>query len=261
MIVDKSGYSYLWPREPLRTHRILEINDRRAVLTGVCEASPPFQTLPILYTRYGLLSQFAPPERHMLSFVLVQHAGGRFAAGSLRSHSKRRPASSRLTGDQFIWKTIHYYFRSTGIPLNFGIVVALGFVVGIAVAGQTFYLFTIENLKQFGLLKAVGVRNRTLVWMILAQALIVSVIGFSLGIGMAAVLLKVLSTSIQHFRLLLAVANCGLYCVGNVFHHDLFESAQYPPCVGLGAGHCISWRDAAAMASDRIQITLFHAKV
>ena len=40
--------------------------------------------------------------------------------------------------------------RSTGIPINFGITVALGFIVGAAIAGQTFYLFTLDNLKQFG---------------------------------------------------------------------------------------------------------------
>jgi putative ABC transport system permease protein len=31
------------------------------------------------------------------------------------------------------------------------------------VAGQTFYLFTIENLKQFGALKAMGVTNLRLI--------------------------------------------------------------------------------------------------
>ena len=40
--------------------------------------------------------------------------------------------------------------EKTGIPINFGITVVLGFIVGTAIAGQTFYLFTVENLKQFG---------------------------------------------------------------------------------------------------------------
>jgi putative ABC transport system permease protein len=61
-----------------------------------------------------------------------------------------------LTRDQFFWKTIGYFLGSTGIPLNFGITIFLGFFVGVAIAGQTFYLFTVENLKQFGSLKAMG---------------------------------------------------------------------------------------------------------
>ena len=58
-----------------------------------------------------------------------------------------------------MWKTIDYYLRYTGIPFNFGITALLGFLVGTAIAGQTFYNFTLENLKQFGALKAMGMTN------------------------------------------------------------------------------------------------------
>ena len=54
------------------------------------------------------------------------------------------------------------------------------------VSGQTFYLFTIENLKQFGSLKAMGVTNRRIIGMILLQGLVVGVVGFSIGMGLAA---------------------------------------------------------------------------
>src|SRR5205807_7325337 len=82
--------------------------------------------------------------------------------------------------------TIDYYMKRTGIPINFGITVMLGFVVGAAIAGQTFYLFTIENLHQFGALKAMGVTNLRLVGMSLLQALVVGAVGYGLGVGGAA---------------------------------------------------------------------------
>src|SRR5262245_22052525 len=91
-----------------------------------------------------------------------------------------------LTRDQFFWRTVNYFLSSTGIPVNFGTTIALGFIVGVAVVGQTFYLFTIENLKQFGALKAMGVTNLRLVGMILVQALVVGAVGYGLGIGLAA---------------------------------------------------------------------------
>jgi putative ABC transport system permease protein len=55
------------------------------------------------------------------------------------------------------------------------------------VAGQTFYLFTVENLRQFGALKAIGVTNGRLTGMVLLQAATVGVLGFALGTGLAAV--------------------------------------------------------------------------
>ena len=57
---------------------------------------------------------------------------------------------------------------------------------GNAIAGQTFYLFTIENLRQFGALKAMGAGNLNLLGMIMLQAAVVAFIGYSLGIGLAA---------------------------------------------------------------------------
>lgn len=79
-----------------------------------------------------------------------------------------------------------YYMKYTGIPINFGITAALGFFVGTAIAGQTFYNFTLENLKQFGALKAMGATNLRIVGMILLQAMVVGLLGFGIGVGLAA---------------------------------------------------------------------------
>ena len=83
--------------------------------------------------------------------------------------------------------TMDYYLGHTGIPINFGTTVLLGFLVGCAIAGQTFYLFTVENLKQFGTLKAMGLSNRRLIGMILVQGFVVGGIGYGLGVGLATV--------------------------------------------------------------------------
>ena len=72
------------------------------------------------------------------------------------------------------------------------------------VAGQTFYLFTVENLKQFGALKAIGVTNLVIVSMILMQALIVGAVGYGLGISMTATFFEVTqgNLDLRGFRLL-----------------------------------------------------------
>src|SRR5208337_3182061 len=108
------------------------------------------------------------------------------SAADVRRRIREQTGLMALTQRQFFWKTIGYFLGSTGIPVNFGITIALGFIVGVAVAGQTFYLFTLENLKHFGSLKAMGVNNRRLVAIILLQALSVGGIGFALGIGLTA---------------------------------------------------------------------------
>jgi putative ABC transport system permease protein len=185
VVIDEAGYTYMWPGEPVRLGRLMEMNDRRAVLAGVCKASAPFQTLPVVYTRYSQAVRFAPRERNLMAVVLVKGRPG-VPLPELARRIGARTNLVALTGDEFSERTIDYYLRYTGIPVNFGITVLLGFIVGVAIAGQTFYLFTIENLKQFGALKAMGVGNLRLVGMILLQGLVVGLIGYGLGMGLAA---------------------------------------------------------------------------
>jgi putative ABC transport system permease protein len=185
VIIDKAGYEYMWPGEEYQIGREFELNDRRAVLVGICKASPPFTTLPILYTRYSTASGFVPRQRNLMSFVLAHPQDG-VSAEEVCQRIESETGLMALTQEQFFWKTIWYFMGSTGIPVNFGITITLGFVVGAAITGQTFYLFTIENLKQFGALKAMGVSNLRLIGMILLQAVIVGLVGYGIGIGLTA---------------------------------------------------------------------------
>ena len=209
VMIDAFGWRYLFGAEPFEPGRVLEMNDKRAVIVGLCECFPTFQTFPILYCTYSQAVKFVPQERKTLTFILAKaddrtplSAGDTavppqpkcpFGFADTSRAAEVAKAISHHTGlqartnDQFFWQTIGYYMVRTGIPINFGITVFLGFVVGCAIAGQTFYLFTLENLKQFGSLKAMGVSNPRIVGMVMLQAGVVGAIGFGLGMGGAAV--------------------------------------------------------------------------
>jgi putative ABC transport system permease protein len=185
-MVDKAGYEYLFGiGEPIRLGRTLEMNDTRAVLVGVVEAHAPFETFPFVYARYSQAIRFVPRERKVLTFVLADPVDEE-TPEAVAARIQTTTGLSAKTRSEMIWFQVGYYLRSTGIPINFGITIALGFIVGTAIAGQTFYLFTVENIKQFGALKAMGVTNWGLTGMVLLQATIVGLIGYGLGIGMAA---------------------------------------------------------------------------
>ena len=185
IVLGEAGYRQLWPAEPLRLGRALEINDRRVVVVGVCKTSMPYQTHPVAYTRFSLACRYAPVDRNHLSFVLVKARPGAGVA-ALCSDITARTGLRALGQEEFCRRTMRYYLEKTGIPINFGITVFLGFVVGVAVAGQTFYLFTVENLRQFAALKAMGASNARLVGVLLLQALVVGAVGYGLGMGLTA---------------------------------------------------------------------------
>jgi putative ABC transport system permease protein len=185
VIIDKAGYILLFPGEPLQLGRTLELNDHKVTIVGISDASAPFVSWPVLHARYSLAVNFVGHERTELSYVLVQPASGVEAKQLCRRIEKQTGLRARPSGE-FQWDCIAYYLKNTGIPVNFGITITIALIVGAVVAGQTFYLFTIENLKQFGALKAIGVTDWRLVGMVLLQAAAVGLIGFSFGTGMAA---------------------------------------------------------------------------
>lgn len=187
VIMDELGYRYLWPGQPFTTGKTFEMNDHRAVVVGICKASPTFQTFPVIYTPYSQALNYAPQERRVLSFVLVKGDPG-VPAAEVCERIYSQTGMVALTNEQFGWMTISYYLRRTGIPINFGTTVLLGFIIGAAIAGQTFYLFTIGNLNQYGALKAMGATNLRLVGMVLVQGLYVGTIGFCLGMGFASLI-------------------------------------------------------------------------
>ena len=199
VFLDKAGHESLWPGEPLAVGREIEMNDRRAVVVGICETSAPFQSFPVVVATYSQATQLIARERKQLSFVVGAPVTGVTAAEAC----ERIVADTGLdamTYDQFTWRTIGYYLDNTGIPVNFGITIVLGFIVGAAIAGQTFYLFTLENLRHFGALKAMGVNNRRLVGMVLLQAAVIGAIGYSLGVGMAVAFFEVTSRVLPDLR-------------------------------------------------------------
>jgi putative ABC transport system permease protein len=196
VILDIDGYRQLFPGEPVTVGRVLDMNDRRAVIVGICRVTPPFQTFPVIYTRYSQAMQFMPRERNTLSFILARASRGQDLQ-VLGKRISQQTGLKAMTWDEFFWLNIGYYIDNTGIPVNFGITVMLGFIVGGAIAGQTFYLFTLENLKQFGSLKAMGVTNLRLIGMILFQATIVGVMGYGIGLGASAGFFELMESSGQ----------------------------------------------------------------
>jgi putative ABC transport system permease protein len=184
VVIDKAGYVLLFPGEPLELGRTLELNDHKVTIVGISDPPAPFLSFPVMHTRYSEGINFVGRERTQLSYVLVKPQPG-VNAEELCKRIEAQTGLRARTSEQFQWDCIGYYLKNTGIPVNFGITITIAVIVGVVVAGQTFYLFTVENLKQFGAIKAIGVTNWRLIGMILLQAFTVGLIGFSLGTGMA----------------------------------------------------------------------------
>lgn len=66
-----------------------------------------------------------------------------------------------------------------------GLMVGIAFVVGVLVVGLVIYTATVERRREYGALKAIGMKNRTLYRLVTSQALIAAVAGGLLGVALA----------------------------------------------------------------------------
>jgi putative ABC transport system permease protein len=190
IVIDEAGYVLLFPGQDLELGRTLEMNDHKVTIVGISDAGAPFASLPVMHARYSEAVNFLGRERTELSFVVARPMPG-VTPEELTAGIAAKTGLRARTTQEFMWDCIRYYLRNTGIPVNFGITILVALIVGAVVAGQTFYLFTVENLKQFGALKAIGVTNSRLIGMILLQASTVGVLGFAIGTGLAATFFEI----------------------------------------------------------------------
>ncbi len=196
VIIDEVGFQILWPGEPVRAGKVFELNEKRAEVVGICRASKTFRTLPIIYTRYSQATSYVPPERKLTSYVLA-NAKPDESVDEVCRRIEAQTGLLALTKQGFTWKTMLFYVNETGIVANFAITVMLGALIGCAVTAHSFYLFTLNNLPQFGTLKAMGVRNTRILYMILAQGALAGAVGFGFGVGLAVFLCEAINRKSQ----------------------------------------------------------------
>lgn len=169
---------------PLHSGDLLELNDHRAVVVGVAKIGYNYNSLPVIYTTYTRAQSYVPAERKLLSFVLVKVKKGYSRAAVLQRIRANSGLAAYPTAD-FQSNSMWWFIEKTGIMVNFGIIVTTALLGGGAVAGQTFYTFTLDNLRYFGVMKALGTKTRPLIGMVLAQTFTVGLLGY--GIGMIGV--------------------------------------------------------------------------
>lgn len=164
---------------PLKIGDSFEINERRAVVVAICKITQGFYPQPILYCTISQFKKFTGINE--ISLIAARSKPGANVDAIIKDIDSHYMLNG-LTSKEFEWRMAKSFLK-TGILINFGLSVALGIIIGFSIAGQIFYIMTLQNLMYYALIKAIGGNERLIYQMISIQTLIVSVIGFLLGTG------------------------------------------------------------------------------
>jgi len=189
-----------------------QLNDHRCVVVGIAKvpASGLFG-IPTLYTTYNRAIQYIPSPRYTISYVLVEPKSPSDVAAI-----KQQVAALgylAITQQEFMQRITNFYVYRTGMGTNILIMTIISFIVGLSISGQTFYTFILENLERFGALKAIGMRSRELVGMVLFQASFTALTGYGLGVGLCTTLIALAKLRLPDYFATITYFNLGLALV------------------------------------------------
>ena len=184
---------------PLGVGDVIEINDKRAIVAGLYKGTRNFILQPQIITLYSRAHSYSMPTRMTMTYALVKTKNG-YQDANIIQKIEEKTGLKALTTSDFCKLNLAYWRDNTGIPINFGISVFLGFLVGAAVVSQTFFNFVHENAKYYASLQAMGIATKTLVLMVIFQALFVGFVGYGLGLISTVIFGIIVNDSVLAFR-------------------------------------------------------------
>ena len=164
---------------------VVEMRGRRARIVGLTRGIRTFTTAPPVFTSFKNAQDFAGIDRDRTLYVLVRAAEGTDPADLASRLDERLPSTDALTTEEFRAAQESYWMFGTGAGVTVLIAAALGMLVGVVVVAQTIYAATMDHLKEYGTLKAIGAANSYIYRVITQQALASAVVGYGLGMAIA----------------------------------------------------------------------------
>ncbi len=159
-----------------------EVLGRRLKIIGRTVDEKSFTTTPLTFMDYRLAQALSEDVlRGNTTYILVKLAPNADVEAVRAELQRRLPYNDVYTKDEWAKRSRAYWIESTGLGLNMYITVFLGCLVGIVVVAQTLYTSTMEHIREFGTVKAIGGGNGDIYRILGKQATIAAIAGFALG--------------------------------------------------------------------------------
>jgi len=215
-----------------RIGELFEVGGHRARVVGFTRGIRAFTTSPYVFTTFKRAQDYTGLPEDQTTYILVKAVPGAELAQIRGDILGRVRGVEVFTGSQFSRMTQVYWMFTTGAGVAVLLAALLGLVVGFVVVAQTIYATTVDHLREFGTLKAMGAPNSYVYRVIIKQAAISAVIGYVLGMivsmfvvhasqkGGAAILLPLPMAVGMFFLTLLMCIGAALVSINKVTRLD-----------------------------------------
>lgn len=183
MILDRTSEQRLGRLEPGTLWELTFVREHAFKLVGLSEGIKSFTTVPLVFLSYNEMDRLFGEAgwTNQTSYIVAKLADPAAADAVARELRTRLKDNDVFTRNGFIRKTIVYWTVQTGMGMAFFITAALAILIGGTIVGQTIYASTLEHLREYGTLKAIGARNDEIDQAIFTQAGLSAVAGYAIG--------------------------------------------------------------------------------
>jgi len=211
---------------------VFEIGGHRARVVGFTNGIRSFTTSPYVFTTFKNAQNYTGLREDQTMFILVKIAPGASIEQVRRDILEHVKDVEVFRTSEFSRMTTFYWMFTTGAGVAVLIAAVLGLVVGFVVVAQTIYATTVDHIREFGTLKAMGAPNSYVYKVIMKQAAIAAVLGYVLGMivsvfvvhgsqkGGAAILMPTSMAVGMFFLTLLMCVGAALVSINKVTRID-----------------------------------------
>lgn len=163
----------------------VEIIGKRARVVGFTRGIRTFTTSPAVFTSFKNAQTYRGLSENQMIYLLFKAKAGADVSKLKQDLSANLKDVEVYTNAEFSTRTQNYWMFGTGAGVTVLIAAALGLIVGVVVVAQTIYSATMDHLKEFGTLKAMGASNGYIYRVIIKQAVVSAFFGYLVGISIA----------------------------------------------------------------------------
>ena len=181
IVLDRTEFAKLQVSEVGDRREISGVRSRVVALTSGIRS---FTTSPVIFTNLDTARAYTRYAPDALTYVLVEVAPGADAR-AVKARLNAIPNVDAYTTRELSARTRSFWSERTGVGTGFFMTALMGVLVGLVVVGQILYNGTLEHIREYGTLKAMGAENGAIVRVILFQALLSALVGFVVGGGLS----------------------------------------------------------------------------
>lgn len=170
--------------------QLVEIRGRRARVSGFTRGIRTFTTAPLVFTSFKSAQSYFGLEEDQTTYLLVKVDPGADARRLKQQLLARVAGVDVYTTAELSRKQQTYWMLGTGAGFTVLLAAGLGLLVGVVVVAQTIYAATMDHLREYGTLKAMGASNGYLYRVIIKQAAISGMIGYLLGMILSLLIVR-----------------------------------------------------------------------